>query len=100
MVKRRLGEPQHLAANGDSAFIECFNRDLIAFAEFAENGARGNLDVVQNQFGSRGRANAKLVFFFAHLEAGRISLDQETSDAFVAGGRVDGSENQKKAGLE
>ncbi len=50
---RALRDAEHLRADADAAFVQGFDRNLVAFADFAENVFFRHLAVVENQFGRR-----------------------------------------------
>ncbi len=99
MVERAAGQADHLRADGDAAFVQSFDGDFIAFAEFAENVFAGDAAVVENQFAGGRGAEAELVFLLADLEAGEIALDEEGGDAAVSGGGIGIGEHEEEAGF-
>ncbi len=84
VVKRALGEPRHLAADGDTAFVQGFDGDLVASADFADDVFSGNANVIEDEFAGRGSTDAELVLFLTDLESFRVALDQEAGDAAIA----------------
>ena len=64
-VERAARDADHLRADADAAFVQSFNRSLVALADFAQHVLFRHLAVFQNQFGRRRSANAELVFFLA-----------------------------------
>ena len=64
-----------MRADADASFVEGFDGDFVAFADFAEDVFFRDFAAVENQFGRRTGANAELVFFFADREALERQLD-------------------------
>ena len=71
VIERALREAGHLRADGDAAFVQSLDRDLVALADFAEHVGGGDAAVVENQLASGRRANAELVFLLADLKPGK-----------------------------
>ncbi len=94
-----MGEAGHLRADGDAAFVQSFDGDFVALADFAEHVGGGDAAIVEDQFtGGRG-ADAELVFLFADFEAGEFALDHEACDAAITEIGVGVGEEEVEAGF-
>ena len=89
----------HLRADSDAAFVECFDRDLVSLAHFAQDVFFGHAAIFQNQFAGRRGANAELVFLFADGETGKIFFDQKRGDAFVSLRGIDRRKQNEESGF-
>ena len=98
-VQAPVARPRQLRGDADAAFVEGFDGDLVAFADLAEDVGGGDAAVVEEELAGGGGADAELVFFLADGETGGVALDEEGRDAFVAGGGVDGGEDDEEAGF-
>src|SRR4029077_11845504 len=83
-----VSQADHLSANGDAAFIQGLDRDLVSLAYLAQHIRLGDSAVVEDQLASGRGAEAELVFLLADLKTGEVPLDQKCSDTAVPGGRI------------
>src|SRR5579883_2992356 len=97
MVEGSAGKTDHLCADGNTAFVQSFDCDFVAFADFAQDVRFGDFAIVEDEFAGGRGANAELVFMAADAEAGEISLDEECGDAAISGGGIDGGEENEDA---
>ena len=86
-VERAAREADHLRADADASFVERLDRDLVALADLAEDVRRRHPAVLEDQLAGAAGADAELVFLLADGEPGDAALDEERSDAAVAGVR-------------
>ncbi len=57
VMPRSFGEAQHLRADTDAAFIQRFDRDLVALATLSKQVLFRNQAILKNQLAGAGRAN-------------------------------------------
>ena len=93
------GQAEHLRADADAAFVQGLDGDFVALAGFAEHVVRGHAAVVEDQLAGAGGADSELVLLVADGESGRVFLDEECGDSLIAGGGVEGGEDDEEAGL-
>src|SRR5581483_7006806 len=84
VVERALREADHLRANPDAPLVERFDRDLVAFADFAKDVRPRHAALLEQQFARAARADAELVLLLADGEAGGAALHEERGDAAVS----------------
>src|SRR3954469_4471684 len=90
---------QHLRANADAAFVQSFNRDLVALADFAQHVILRNPAVFQNQF-ARGRsANPEFVFLLSNCETGEFFLNNKSRNSLVSRRWINGCKQHKDSSL-
>ncbi len=99
VIERAAGQADHLRADGDTAFVEGFDGDLVALPNVTHDVFARYAAVVQNQFAGGRGAQPEFVFFLTYLEAGKFALHQERRHSLVAGLRIGIGEEQEKAGL-
>ena len=93
------GQPDHLRADADAAFVQRLDGDLVSLADFAQHILLRHAAVFENQLAGGRGADAQLVFLLADGESGEIFLDHEGGDAFVSGRGIDGGEEDEDAGF-
>src|ERR1017187_6873200 len=93
------GQPEHLRADVDAAFVQRLDGDLVALADFAQHVALGHAAIFHDQLAGAGRPDAEFVFLLADGDSRGVFLDDEGGDALVAGGRIDGGEHDEDSRL-
>ena len=99
MIESASGQPDHLRPDGDTALVQGFNGDLVAFANLAHDVLAPDAAVIEHQFACGRGAKPQFVFLLAHLKTRGIALDQECRDATISGGWIGVGEHQKEAGF-
>src|SRR5439155_810622 len=79
VIERATRQANHLRANGDPAFVERLDGDLVPLAHFTHHVLARHAAIVENQLARGRRAEAQLVLLFAYLEAGKAALDEKRS---------------------
>src|SRR5688500_14271128 len=95
VVERTLRQTDHLGADADPPFVERFDRDLVAFSRLAEHVGPRDVTVLEQQLARTAGADPELVFLLADGEPGEAALDDEGSDAAVAGVRIQRREDDE-----
>ena len=99
VIERALREAEHLRADADAAFVERFDRDLVALADLAEDLRLRHDAVFEEQLARAAGADAELVFLLADRESRRAAIDDERGDAAVAGIGIDVGEHDEHVGF-
>ena len=99
MVERPLGEPNHLRTDADPSFVQGLDRNLVAFANLAKEVSTRDAALFKEQFARAARADAELVLFLAHREAGQSAFNEKRGDAAMAGIGIDGREHDEEIGF-
>src|SRR5262249_25624419 len=95
-----LRNTDHLRADSDSALIQRFNGNLVAFSRLAEHIRLRNPAILQDQLTGAGGANAELVFFFPDGKSGEVALYQESRNPFIPLIGIEIRKNNKNSCLE
>ena len=95
VIERALREAEHLRADADAAFVERFDRDLVALADLAEDLRLRHHAVFEHQLAGAAGADAELVFLLADRESRRAAIDDERGDAAVARIGIDVGEHDE-----
>src|SRR2546425_6044560 len=98
-IEGAAGHTDHLRADADAAGIEGLNGYLVADADVTDEIRGRHLAMIENQFGRRGRADAKLVLSLADAESLESALDREGRNPLVPLRAVRVREDHVEAGL-
>src|SRR5438105_7275948 len=99
VIERALRQADHLRADADAPFVQRLDRDLVAFADLAEDVRARDAALVEQQLAGAARADTELVLFFADGEPFDAALDEKRSDAAITGLRIHIREDDEEAGL-
>ncbi len=69
VFQRAFRQAEHLRGDADAAFVQSFDGDFIAFADFAHDLTFADGDIFEDQFAGGGSADAEFVFFLTDAEA-------------------------------
>ena len=94
-----MRDAEHLGGDANTAFVQGFDGDFVAAAEFSDHVRGGHEAVFENQLAGAGGADAQLVLFLAYGEPLKPRLDDEAGNAAVPGGGINGGEENKQAGF-
>jgi hypothetical protein len=97
--ERAARDSDHLRADTDASFVQSFDGDFIAFAEFSEHVLLRHFAIFENQFRGRRGANAELVFLLADSKSFEAFLDDEGRDAAITGFGICVSEQHEDFGF-
>src|SRR5579862_2672548 len=80
VVERALGESHHLRADADAPFVQRLDRDLVAFADLAEDARPRDGALLEDQLAGAAGADAQLVFLLADRKPRRAALHEKRGD--------------------
>src|SRR5438874_5417688 len=99
LLEKKKSDAGHLSADSDPAFVQGLNRNLVAFAGFAQDVRFGHTAIFQNQFARGRRTNSQLVFFLTDRESGKVFFDNESRYPPVSRCGIDGGKENEDAGF-
>ena len=100
VIERAARQADHLRADGDAAFVQRLDGDLVALARLRPcTFSRGTRQLSRISSQVEDARRPSLSSFLPTWKPGKLALDQEGRDAFVAGLRIGVGEEQEEARL-
>ena len=93
------GHSSHLRSDADAAFVQSLDRDLVAFAHFAQHVGFRHRQSSRISSQVDDARIPSLSSFLPTVNPGKFFLDEEGRDAFVSGRGIDGGKEHERVRL-